>query len=483
MCPPTSDRGRRSRRTRFRGVARNWLVTGAGGAAVPLKALQSAWLLAAVLGVAGCGQTAKLAVSHGTGPQPALPEPRRRSSLRSRRRGEGLVRRRRPTAAQGLTVAAFARASIIRAGSTCCPTATCSSPRRTRRRARRTTRASRAGSSSAIRRKPAAPCRARIASRCCATPTATASPRCASVLLSNLNSPFGMALVGNDALRRQHRRRRAVPVHERARRRSPRRRRRSSICPAGPLQSSLDQEPHRQPGRIEALRRRRLEQQRRRARHGEGGGPRGDLGDRSRSGAAPHLRVGLRNPVGMAWEPETGALWTAVNERDELGSDLVPDYMTSVRDGGFYGWPYSYFGTHVDTRVEAAAAGSRREGDRARLRARPAHRVAGAGVLGRGTALPPRFCQRHVRRPARLVEPQAAQRLQGDLRAVHGRQAVGPAGRRADRLRQRGRRRHGRPVGVAIDKRGALLVADDVGNIVWRVTADRTLPGQVSQAR
>jgi glucose/arabinose dehydrogenase len=60
---------------------------------------------------------------------------------------------------------------------------------------------------------------------------------------------------------------------------------------------------------------------------------------------------GLRNPVGMAWVPETRTLWVAVNERDELGSDLVPDYMTSVRDGGFYGWPYSYFGAHVDTRV------------------------------------------------------------------------------------------------------------------------------------
>ena len=61
---------------------------------------------------------------------------------------------------------------------------------------------------------------------------------------------------------------------------------------------------------------------------------------------------GMRNPVGMAWQPETGALWVAVNERDELGSDLVPDYMTAVRDGGFYGWPYSYYGQHVDTRME-----------------------------------------------------------------------------------------------------------------------------------
>ena len=61
---------------------------------------------------------------------------------------------------------------------------------------------------------------------------------------------------------------------------------------------------------------------------------------------------GLRNPNGLAWQPDSGALWTAVNERDELGSDLVPDYMTSVKEGAFYGWPYSYYGQHVDTRVK-----------------------------------------------------------------------------------------------------------------------------------
>src|SRR3546814_8353408 len=61
---------------------------------------------------------------------------------------------------------------------------------------------------------------------------------------------------------------------------------------------------------------------------------------------------GLRNPVGIAWHPLTGALWTVVNERDELGSDLVPDYLTSVREGGFYGWPYSYYGPHVDQEVQ-----------------------------------------------------------------------------------------------------------------------------------
>jgi len=69
------------------------------------------------------------------------------------------------------------------------------------------------------------------------------------------------------------------------------------------------------------------------------------------TGGSRIFASGMRNPVGMGWQPQTGALWTAVNERDELGNDLVPDYMTSVRDGGFYGWPYSYFGAHVDERM------------------------------------------------------------------------------------------------------------------------------------
>ena len=72
----------------------------------------------------------------------------------------------------------------------------------------------------------------------------------------------------------------------------------------------------------------------------------------SRTGQSRVFASGLRNPVGMAWEPQTGELWAVVNERDELGSDLVPDYLTSVKDGAFYGWPFSYYGQHVDTRVK-----------------------------------------------------------------------------------------------------------------------------------
>jgi glucose/arabinose dehydrogenase len=84
----------------------------------------------------------------------------------------------------------------------------------------------------------------------------------------------------------------------------------------------------------------------------------------------------LRNPIGLAWEPGSGALWTVDNARDEIGSDLVPDYLTSVVRDGFDGWPYSYFGAHVDERVEPGNPGPRRDGSRSRLRARPAHGIA-----------------------------------------------------------------------------------------------------------
>ena len=126
---------------------------------------------------------------------------------------------------------------------------------------------------------------------------------------------------------------------------------------------------------------------------------------------------GLRNPNGMAWEPQSGALWTAVNERDEIGSDLVPDYITSVKDGAFYGWPFSYYGQHVDVRVDAAKPGPGGQGHCAGLRGRPAHRVTGPDVCRRQHAAGA-VQGRRLHRPARLMEPQAAQRLQSDFRAV-----------------------------------------------------------------
>jgi glucose/arabinose dehydrogenase len=177
---------------------------------------------------------------------------------------------------------------------------------------------------------------------------------------------------------------------------------------------------------------------------------------------------GLRNPNGLAWQPHSGALWTAVNERDELGSDLVPDYMTSVREGAFYGWPYSYFGQHVDQRVkpqrpdlvEKAIAPDYALG---------AHTAALGLVFYEGNLLPKHyaggaFVGLHGSWNRR---PLAGYKVVF-VPFVDGR----PAGMPQDILTgfvSADGAALGRPVGVAVDRVGALLVADDVGNVIWRV--------------
>lgn len=178
---------------------------------------------------------------------------------------------------------------------------------------------------------------------------------------------------------------------------------------------------------------------------------------------------GLRNPIGLAWQPHSGALWTTVAERDEIGSDLVPDYMTSVKDGAFYGWPYSYFGQHVDTRVKPQRP------DLVAKAIAPdyalgAHTTPLGLVFYAGNLLPTRFTggafigqhgswNRQPRSGYKVIfVPFADGRPAGTPEDV----LTGFVSAHGDAL--------GRPVGVAVDRVGALLVADDVGNIVWRVT-------------
>ncbi len=178
---------------------------------------------------------------------------------------------------------------------------------------------------------------------------------------------------------------------------------------------------------------------------------------------------GLRNPVGLAWEPTTGKLWASVNERDEIGSDLVPDYMTELHDGAFYGWPYSYYGQHVDDRVQPP---------------RPdlvASAIAPDYALGPHTASLGLAFSRPGALPAALT--------QGAFVGQHGSWNRQPrSGYKVIFVRFEGGRpvgeptdvltgfldadgnAQGRPVGVTLDQQGALLVADDVGNTVWRVT-------------
>jgi glucose/arabinose dehydrogenase len=178
---------------------------------------------------------------------------------------------------------------------------------------------------------------------------------------------------------------------------------------------------------------------------------------------------GLRNPNGLAWEPRTGRLWVAVNERDELGSDLVPDYITSVTDGAFYGWPYSYFGQHVDERVLPP---------RPDLVARatvPDFAVGThTGSLGLAFSAGARELPRYS--DGAFVGQHGSWNRQPPLgyRVIFvpfaNGSAVGPVQEVLTGFLDHDGRAMGRPVGLAIDRAGALLVADDVGNTIWRVT-------------
>jgi glucose/arabinose dehydrogenase len=179
---------------------------------------------------------------------------------------------------------------------------------------------------------------------------------------------------------------------------------------------------------------------------------------------------GLRNPNGLSFEPESGALWTVVNERDELGPDLVPDYMTSVKDGGFYGWPYSYYGQHVDPRVKPQRP------DLVEKAIVPDYALSShVAPLGLAFYTAQNLPQKY-RGGAFVGEHGSWDRPQlNGYKVVFVPFSGGrPNGKAEDVvtgfLDQNGEAR-GRPVGVAIDKTGALLIADDVGNTVWRVTA------------
>ena len=197
------------------------------------------------------------------------------------------------------------------------------------------------------------------------------------------------------------------------------------------------------------------------------------------SGARTLYASGLRNPNGLAWEPATGQLWTVVNERDELGNDLVPDYLTSVREGAFYGWPWSYYGQHVDERVKPQNPSLVSSAVRPDY-ALGAHVAAlGLAAVGdTGLAIPFRngmFIGEHGswnRDPAAgykvVFIPFAGGKPQGM-----------PVDVLTGFVDADGKAR-GRPVGVALGRDGSLLVADDVGNTVWRISAPAAAGAPVS---
>lgn len=289
-----------------------------------------------------------------------------------------------------------------------------------------------------------------------------------SVFLSGLNSPFGMALVGNDLYIANTDAILRFPYHDGD----------TTIGAAGVKVAALPAGPlnHHWTKNIIASR--------------DGTRLYATVGSNSNVGengmdkevnraailevdlATGQMRLfasGLRNPNGLAWQPQTGELWTVVNERDELGSDLVPDYLTSVRDGGFYGWPYSYYGQHVDTRVKPPRP------DLIATAIAPdyalGNHVAPLGlVFYEGDLLPDAYVN-----GAFIGEHGSWNRKpRSGYKVVFVPFADGrPAGMPVDVLSgfvNADGDALGRPVGVAVDKAGALLVADDVGNTIWRVT-------------
>ena len=190
------------------------------------------------------------------------------------------------------------------------------------------------------------------------------------------------------------------------------------------------------------------------------------------SGKARPFATGLRNPNGMDWQPQSGALWTVVNERDEIGNDLVPDYLTSVKAGAFYGWPYSYYGQHVDIRVKP-------QQPELVARAIPpdyalGNHTASLGLTFYKAELMPQY------RGGALIGQHGSwnRKPHSGYKVIFVPFKNGqPSGQPQDVLRgflsDQGDAL-GRPVGVAVDHSGAILVADDVGNMIWRVSPATT---------
>ncbi|MEK8029472.1 sorbosone dehydrogenase family protein [Ideonella sp. DXS29W] len=189
------------------------------------------------------------------------------------------------------------------------------------------------------------------------------------------------------------------------------------------------------------------------------------------SGRKRIFASGLRNANGLAWEPGSGVLWTVVNERDELGDNLVPDYLTSVRDSAFYGWPWSYYGRHVDDRVQPTRT------DMVERAVVPdyalgSHTASLGLTFSDGTTLPARFAHGAFigQHGSWNREPRSGYKVvfvpfDGALPA----RGAMPEDVLTGFLSPRGEA-YGRPVGVVLDRSGALLVADDVGNTIWRVS-------------
>ncbi len=452
---------------------------------VLIKVFRSAFCAATVVSLAGCGATAMLSVSEGVGPNPVLPQPTR-SLLPTIHvvDAKGWAADETPVAARGLGVAAFARGLdhprwlYVLPNGDVLVAETNAPPRPDDNKGIRGWFFKR------FQKKAggAVPSANRITLLRDSDGDGTAETR--SVFLSNLNSPFGMTLVGNvlyvanaDALVR-------VPYSEGQ----------TQITaaptkvidlPGGPLNHHWTKNviASEDGSRLYVA----IGSNSNVAEHGidkeEGRAAIWEIDPQT--GSHRVFASGLRNPVGMAWESGSGVLWTSVNERDELGSDLVPDYMTAVRDGGFYGWPYSYFGSHVDERVKPQRP------DLVATALVPdyalgSHTASLGLAYSRGTALPPPFANGMFvgQHGSWNRTPRAGYKVIF-VPFRGGRPSGLPIDVLTGFVKENGDAM-GRPAGVVIDTRGAVLVADDVGNSVWRVTGSsgtRADPGEVAGSR
>ena len=420
-----------------------------------------------LLALTGCSETAKLPVESGYGPAPTLPEPNRTLLPTVHiAPAKGWPQGGKPQAAPGLRVDAFASGldhprwlHVLPNGDVL--VAESDAPPKEQSQGLRGWVAkkvmARAGSGG--------PSANRIT--LLRDGDGDGVPEQRSVFLDNLNSPFGMALVGNDfyvantdALLRFPYEQGAIRITARSEK--------VIDLPAGPINHHWTKNVVASPDGSRLY-----------VTSGSNSNV-AENGMQAEENRAAILEVdpqrktmrlfasGLRNPNGLAWQPESGSLWTTVNERDEIGSDLVPDYMTSVQDGGFYGWPYSYFGQHIDTRVKPQRPDLV---ERALVPdyALGAHTASLGLAFYEGSLLPKRY------RNGAFVGQHGSwnRRPRSGYKVVFVPFRDGmPDGQAEDVLTgfvNEAGEALGRPVGVAVDRTGALLVADDVGNVIWRV--------------
>jgi glucose/arabinose dehydrogenase len=430
--------------------------------------LKTGALLAAAF-AAGCGESAQLTVADGTGPSPQLPAPSRSlipvvDIAPAVGWADGGV----PDAVDGLEVVAFARdldhprwLYVLPNGDVL--VAETAAPER---------ESSRTGLKGLIMAKA-------MKTAGSSTPSADritllrdsngdGEPELRTTFAADLHSPFGMVLVGDefyvantDSLVRFDYARGATALTQPPER--------VAELPAGEINyhwtknvvASRDgRRLYVTVGSNSNVGERGLEQERDRA---------AILAIDPTTGSTSVYASGLRNPNGLAWEPQTGALWTVVNERDELGSDLVPDYLTQVTDGAFYGWPYSYFGDHVDERVEPP-------NPELVAKARVPDYALGPHTASLGLVFYAADSLRDYRGGAFIAQHGSWNRKPpSGYRVIYVPFSAGrPDGMAREVLtgfvNDEGEAR-GRPVGLAVDATGALLVADDVGNTIWRVTS------------